>query len=666
MERNLFRKAIIVVIIYFFIGINILPGMDGIKIKDISPKINPDLDYLKNNNEINSCLLKTMNNDDLSTKKTEKKPYENRDILLEEDFESGWNGWYPDNGVWEIGTPTAGPTGAHSGLNCAGTILNGMYPTETDSRLISPTVNLPVVGTGEEIVFRFWHWFSYAYGDYGVIEVQVFNETGGVWGDWTAVSGMFSPTSEVWTVGQVDLTSFAGEKVRISFAHYADFVYESYGWYVDDIELITPEQENNPPLFGTPSPLNSSTNNPLSLTWGISINDPEGDQFSWTIQCNNGQTNSGTEATNGTKTLALYDLAYSTTYKVWVNATDPGGSGIYTRRWYTFTTKANLPPVFGTPSPANGSTGNLLSFTWSIPINDPEGNTFSWTIQCNNGQTNSGSGATNGTKSLVLSGLAYSTTYKVWVNATDSGGSGVYTRRWYTFTTKASLPPIFGSPTPSNESTNNPLSLSWSISINDPEGDQFSWTIQCSNGQTNSGTGATNGTKTLTLANLAYATTYKVWVNATDPTGSDLFTRKWFTFTTQQQNFPPNKPNKPSGPPSGKPNTVYTYSTSTTDPNGDQVYYQWDWGDGTQSNWLGPYNSGATVSTTHTWGKGSYSIKVKAKDSNGAESNWSDPLTITMPKNSALIPYFALIQMLKQFFERFPHVFPILRHLLGY
>jgi hypothetical protein len=253
------------------------------------------------------------------------------------------------------------------------------------------------------------------------------------------------------------------------------------------------------------------------------------------------------------------------------------------------------------------------------------------------------------------------------VNATDPTGSGNYTRGWYTLSTKINLPPVFGSATPSNGSTNNPLSFTWSIPINDPEGNTFSWTIQCNNGQSNSATGATNGTKTLALSSLAYATTYKIWVNATDPTGSGLYTRKWFTFTTQQQqNSPPNKPSKPSGPASGKPNTVYTYSTSTTDPNGDQVYYQWDWGDGSQSNWLGPYNSGATVSTTHTWGKGSYSIKVKAKDTIGAESNWSDPLTITMPKNSAFNPFFSFLQMLRHFFEQFPHAFPLVRYVLGW
>jgi hypothetical protein len=198
-------------------------------------------------------------------------------------------------------------------------------------------------------------------------------------------------------------------------------------------------------VYGTPSPANGSTGNLLSLTWSIPINDPEGNSFNWVIQCSNGQSANANGASNGTKSLSLSGLAYLTTYKVWVNATDPAGSGLYTRRWYTFTTKQlNNPPVFGAPSPANGSTGNLLSLSWGIPINDPEGNTFTWTIQCSNGQTNSGSGASNGTKSLSLSGLAYLTTYKVWVNATDPAGSGLYTRRWYTFTTKATPQAIMG------------------------------------------------------------------------------------------------------------------------------------------------------------------------------------------------------------------------------
>jgi len=51
------------------------------------------------------------------------------------------------------------------------------------------------------------------------------------------------------------------------------------------------------------------------------------------------------------------------------------------------TGEVNQPPVFETPTPLNNSISNPLSLTWSIPINDPEGDTFNWIIQCNNTHT---------------------------------------------------------------------------------------------------------------------------------------------------------------------------------------------------------------------------------------------------------------------------------------
>lgn len=129
-----------------------------------------------------------------------------------------------------------------------------------------------------------------------------------------------------------------------------------------------------------------------------------------------------------------------------------------------------------------------------------------------------------------------------------------------------------------------------------------------------------------------------------------------------EANNSPQKPIKPSGETSGKSNTMYTYSTRTTDLDGDQVYYLWDWGDGTQSGWLGPYDSGVLVSTTHTWtNKGSYSITVKAKDTFGMQSLWSDPLPITMPNS-----YNSGHRFFEWLFQRFPDALPTLRLLLGY
>ena len=104
-----------------------------------------------------------------------------------------------------------------------------------------------------------------------------------------------------------------------------------------DVHFLYP---NSPPVFGGPSPANGSASQPTYLSWSISISDPDGDVFSWTIQCSNGQTSSGTNASDGTYTLVVSGLAYSTLYTVWVNATDPTGSGLYSRSSYTFTTAA--------------------------------------------------------------------------------------------------------------------------------------------------------------------------------------------------------------------------------------------------------------------------------------------------------------------------------------
>jgi len=122
---------------------------------------------------------------------------------------------------------------------------------------------------------------------------------------------------------------------------------------------------------------------------------------------------------------------------------------------------------------------------------------------------------------------------------------------------------------------------------------------------------------------------------------------------------PPDKPAKPSGPTSGKSGQNYAYSTNTADPDGDQILYLFDWGDGSTNDWLGPYESGEVCETLHRWDqKGTYLIKVKARDKYGIESPWSDPLSLSIPKNKAINP------LLFRFLENHPRLFPILRYIL--
>jgi hypothetical protein len=96
----------------------------------------------------------------------------------------------------------------------------------------------------------------------------------------------------------------------------------------------------------------------------------------------------------------------------------------------------------------------------------------------------------------------------------------------------------------------------------------------------------------------------------------------------------PVQPSKPVGPNLGIWHMEYAFSSSTTDPNGDQIFYLFDWGDGSNSGWLGPYNSGQSVTGRHIWTVlGTYAVKVKAKDTWGAGSPASEALMVTITDN---------------------------------
>jgi outer membrane protein assembly factor BamB len=125
----------------------------------------------------------------------------------------------------------------------------------------------------------------------------------------------------------------------------------------------------------------------------------------------------------------------------------------------------------------------------------------------------------------------------------------------------------------------------------------------------------------------------------------------------------PRDPANPTidGPANGKIKKMVNYTFSTTDPNGKDVYYYVNWGDGQSENWVGPYGSGDPVVIGHVWSKkGTYSIQAKAKNIHGFESGWTT-LSVKMPCS--------FTQLWVPFWERllaqFPHAFPLLRHLLG-
>jgi hypothetical protein len=92
-------------------------------------------------------------------------------------------------------------------------------------------------------------------------------------------------------------------------------------------------------------------------------------------------------------------------------------------------------------------------------------------------------------------------------------------------------------------------------------------------------------------------------------------------------------PEKPiiTGPAKVKVGVPQEYTVAATDPEEQLVYYYIDWGDGTNSGWLGPYNSSEPLLVNHTWpDKGTYKVQVKAKDPLDAESQWAT-LNVKVP-----------------------------------
>jgi hypothetical protein len=133
------------------------------------------------------------------------------------------------------------------------------------------------------------------------------------------------------------------------------------------------------------------------------------------------------------------------------------------------------------------------------------------------------------------------------------------------------------------------------------------------------------------------------------------------TLAVGEESEAPSTPEDLNGPTSGQINEEHTYTASTTDPEGDKIYYLFDWGDGEFSGWVGEYSSGATAQASHTWTEeGDYEIRVKAKDDHGVQSEWSDPLPITMPRNKGVINSI-ILEILEKLIERFPLLEQILR-----
>jgi len=106
------------------------------------------------------------------------------------------------------------------------------------------------------------------------------------------------------------------------------------------------------------------------------------------------------------------------------------------------------------------------------------------------------------------------------------------------------------------------------------------------------------------------------------------------TYGTGNKNQPSNKPDI-DGPITWlKSDKEYEYKLTADDPENGEVFYFIEWGDDSNSSWIGPYNSVEEITKNHSWDfeeNENYVIKAKTKDIFDEESDWST-IEISKPK----------------------------------
>ena len=316
----------------------------------------------------------------------------------------------------------------------------------------------------------------------------------------------------------------------------------------------------------------------------------------------------------------------------------------------------NDPPHLpSNPNPANGSTSVDVNTALSWTGGDPDpGDTVVYDVYFGTDSNPPYAIDCHPTTTYNPGRLDYNTQYYWRIDAWDNHGFSTTGPVWTFHTAENNPPHLPSNPNPANGSTSVDVNTALSWTGGDPDGDPVVYDIYFGTDSNPPNVATDHSSTTYDPGKLNSSTQYYWRIDAWDNKGYSTTGPTWTFETAISTNDPPDKPSRPAGTNSGITRRSYSYSSSTIDPDGDQIFYKFDWDDGTNSGWVGPYNSGETLYLSHVWTtSGSYSIKVKAKDEHGAESVWSYPLPISMPMNQQIIGslFFRLLERLTDHFS---------------
>jgi len=367
-------------------------------------------------------------------------------------------------------------------------------------------------------------------------------------------------------------------------------------------------------------------------SYATSSIDPDGDQVKYTFDWGDGTTSVTSLVNSGTSTSSSHTWTKAGTYQVKANATDSKGATSGYSSILTVTVNPNKSP--NAPSKPLGSAKCVAgsSYSYSTSATDPDKDKVKYTFDWGDGTKSETGLVTSGIKSSAMHAWSVAGPYQVKANATDSKGAVSGYSSSLTVTVNPNKPPTAPSkPLGSATCVAGSLYI-YSTSAKDPDGDTVKYTFDWGDG-TKSETGLVkSGIKSSATHAWSTAGTYLVKANATDFKGAVSGYSGSLTITVNP-NKSPNAPSKPSGSAKGYASVAYSYTTSATDPDKDQVKYTFDWGDGTKKD-TNLVNSGTKSSSTHAWSAaGTYQVKANATDSKGAVSGYSVYLSVTISPN---------------------------------
>ena len=197
--------------------------------------------------------------------------------------------------------------------------------------------------------------------------------------------------------------------------------------------------QSNEPTINSITPSNGSTDISITPRLYLNVTEPQGQTMTiyWSTNASDWTAITDAGTAGNYSQVAVFATSNLTTYYFYVNVTDSEGN--WNNETYHFTTSEyewtnwsnywtmtqadtsiNYPPVISDPSPANNSNAAYTITSWNCTIEDPNGDTFNWSIEtAPHIGSNSANTENNGTKEATIGGLVNDTTYTVFVNVTD-------------------------------------------------------------------------------------------------------------------------------------------------------------------------------------------------------------------------------------------------------